>query len=188
MCQMTYWNRCSAVCLLPWQRRLLCLSLSLPLCLSLSLSPLLFHFPSTADWGHVTALTSSWGGRQAGSERSELVCGLSTNLLLKLGVSLSLSVSISSVSAISSPFPLYCSVSLSLALIFVSLWYTPLFSPVASSAAAAATNSREKVLGDGLLNGLYVATKWGKLPVFSLCVNIVCFRSQWLLPEDCAAS
>ena len=85
VCQMTYWNHCGAVCLLPQQHRLLRLARSLSRSLSL-LSPLPFHFPlhtRERSCDHTDVKPE----RQAGRQRNELVCGLLTNLLLRRRVS-----------------------------------------------------------------------------------------------------
>ena len=111
VCQMTYWNHCGAVCLLPQQHRLLrlalSLSLSLSLCLSLSLPlvspPLSFPLHTrerSCDHADVKP------ERQAGRQRNELVCGLLTNLLLRRRVSGSqspLAVSVTQTPSPSSP-------------------------------------------------------------------------------------
>lgn len=126
--------------------------------------------------------------RQAGGrQRNELVCGLLTNLLLRLGDSESLSLTVSSVSVTQSlslsslppPYPpllFFPPLSCSYVCFFLLLFSIPACCFLCCCCFHK-LSLREKVLCDGLLNSLYIATKWGKLPVFSLCVCIVCFSS-----------
>lgn len=119
--------------------------------------------------GHVTVLTSE------GRQRNELVCGLWIKLLLRLRVPQSPLALFYSPIRSSPPPPWVCFAPTFASTHHSFIWFCSLFSPVASPPAAAASNlvERDRFLCDGLLNSL--ASKWGKLPVFSLCACLPSF-------------
>lgn len=136
------------MCLLPQQRRLFHLSLSL----SPSDSPLFFHFPSTPVVGHVTALTSSRGGRHPDGRRVGPVSAFNSRPV-KTRLVCHSALALSQTLAVSPPpccFP-------SLTLICFCLLYPCLLRRFRQLLLA--QTSREKGAGDGLLNGSYFSAK-----------------------------
>lgn len=181
--QMTYWNHCCAVCLLPWQRRLF------HPYLSPSDSPSFFTSPPH----HREVTWLCW--RQAGEAGIQSVRGsdqfvLLAHLLLRRGDAACLSLGVSPVtvsrSIFSSPLLFSLSVPPSPVLICSSLlfFFIPACCVVFCNCCSHKLLEGEKRVMDCWTAGS-LAVNWGKPSAF-LSLFIVCFSSDGVLPEGCA--